>query len=174
MPVCTNILRLSLIRKKKWKGECFGEVQTQQNMPKMQREKIVIQGNILNSSANRQQKRWQSLVFISLGSIQRSRTFSTFSVTICHQQSHRTERAITGALLRHNLSTTSSSAAKRNQAEDDESRLPLWEMERVHLSRWAVAGRELGSKSPATAPRHSPGCALHLCVPVSRAPSPAS
>lgn len=47
--------------------------------------------------------------------IWRSRTFSIFTLPICQQHSHRTERAITKALFRYNLSTTSSSPAKRNQ-----------------------------------------------------------
>lgn len=47
--------------------------------------------------------------------MRRSRTLSIFTVPICQQHSHRTERAITKALFRYNLSTTSSPPAKRNQ-----------------------------------------------------------
>lgn len=41
-------------------------------------------------------------------------------MTICHQHRHRTERAITRALLRQNLSTTASLAASRNQVDETE------------------------------------------------------
>ena len=45
----------------------------------------------------------------------RFRTRSIFTVPICRRHSHRTEQAITRALFRYNLSTTSSLPAKRNQ-----------------------------------------------------------
>ena len=51
----------------------------------------------------------------------RSRTLAIFTAPICQLHSRRTERAITKALFRYNLSTTSSPPAKRN---------PNWEMQK--------------------------------------------
>lgn len=92
------------------------------------RWEIVYQCNLITLSKETWRSRWffsnvlcsnnkvlAGLPMLGLNEDAKSRTLAIFSQAICQRHNHLTEWAITRALLRYYLSTTSTSLAKRNQ-----------------------------------------------------------